>query len=136
MLTILPVKDEAKLKELISEYTISGENPDALIMEQSGTVLGLIVISLAPGAAFIDGIKLFDNACDYDLEALIRAAGSYAVNRRVLNLVCGKPFINESPEYRVKLIKIGFKEKDGSFLTELAELFKPCGDRCSDFMQH
>ncbi|MDP4119741.1 MAG: hypothetical protein Q8876_01615 [Bacillota bacterium] len=128
MLTVLPLKDEKKLNKIIELLPKVGQAPNVLMAEQDGNDLGYIAISEEKNALNILDIYLVDcenfDELSYEkksnVDLLIRSAGSYSMNRKLLNLQC------ENKNLFSLLNRFGFQENQNKTAIPLYELFKPC----------
>ncbi len=122
MLTILP-EDNPKL---IASYNPKTENAALLVSKSGGREVGHIVVEQRDDCLFIIGFSIrgfdlsqkADPAHYADADAILRAAGSYALNRNLYLVCC------EKEEYYPLLKQFDFKEFDNYLSINLTQLFK------------
>lgn len=124
MLTILPTQDQ----ELITQYGPATGDGVALVSKNNDRLVGHIV--LEPKGSVLDIIGFSLEGCDgydaltpdrkTDTDCLLRAAGSYALNRNVYYLECGKS------QYFGAFLPFGFTRQEDKIVIHLKELFKVC----------
>lgn len=124
MLTILPSDD----KEIINKCSPQTEFPKALISREKGQEIGYICVEQVGDVLKIIGIELYycinpeklTQKDRIDGDCLVRAAGSYALNRNLCVMESDKP------ELFSLLIQLGFQQIDDKVRINLSQLFKPC----------
>ena len=124
MFTILPKNDP----QLVASYGPQTDDTALLVYEDREENVGHIVMERRGDCFFIIGLSFKDFDLSQaptpvqraDADALLRAAGSYAVNRAVSVLCCDKE------EYFSLLRLFGFKEIDNYLALNLQDLFKVC----------
>ena len=124
MLTILPEKNE----DLLDIYKPQTDNAALLVSRNGSEEIGHIATEQRADIIYIIGFHL--NGFDLqskpnfgqhtDADALLRAAGSYALNRAIYIINC------EVPEYFTLLRRFGFEETDSYLSISLKQLLKTC----------
>lgn len=124
MLTILPSDD----KEIINKCNPQTEFPKALISREKGQEIGYICVEQVGDVLKIIGMELYycinpeklTQKDRIDGDCLVRAAGSYALNRNLCVMESDKP------ELFAMLNQLGFQQIDDKARINLSQLFKPC----------
>lgn len=125
MVTVLPSKD----MEIIKKCSPKSENAEALVSKEKGIELGYICVEQNDKDKLeIIGMELYycgktnelSQKDRLDGELLVRAAGSYALNRNLWAMECDRA------ELVPLLCQLGFQQIDGIARINLNQLFKVC----------
>ncbi len=124
MLTILPSKD----KEIIEKCRPETDLAEALVSREKGQELGYICVEQVGDVLKIIGMELYycadmkklSQKDRIDGDCLVRAAGSYALNRNISIME------SEKEELFDLLLQLGFRQIDDKVRINLSQLFKPC----------
>lgn len=131
MLCVKPVDTTEELKKILEAVKILGSAPRVLIATENEKELGFVVVDplkeeLRIAELVISGCDSFKSITKEDLEIaeyLVRAAGSYALNRMIMKLSCDKEEVFDV------LDGFAFKRSEGRSEIFLTNLFKKC-DTC------
>lgn len=124
MLTILPSED----KEILKKCCPKTDRAQVLVSAEKGQEIGYICVEQNGSVLDIIGMELYyclntknlSRKDRIDGDCLIRAAGSYALNRNLWVME------SEKRELFGLLIQLGFREIDDKVIINLNQLFKPC----------
>lgn len=125
MVTVLPSKD----MKIIEKCRPETDNAEALVSKEKGIELGYICVEQTEkGKLEIIGMELYycgntqslSGKDRLDGELLVRAAGSYALNRNLWTMECGRK------ELVPLLCQLGFQQIDGMAKINLNQLFNVC----------
>lgn len=128
MLCVKPTNDTELKNMILSSDNIKGISPEVLTAVENGKVIGYIAVDPVDRCLMILSIRI-DSCKDFSsmtandreiAEYLIRAAGNYAYNRLIQNLVCN------NSDYKSLLEPFGFKEIDNKLQLDIKLLFKKC----------
>lgn len=128
MLCVKPCDDQGTVSNILNKCKIAGTEPRVLLCTEYGKTLGYIVVDKTGGILNIPSFSITDckdyenpNKDDKEIaEYLIRAAGSYGLNRYILALE------TNNKEYYSIFKLLGFKEIDNKLSISLKLLFKKC----------
>lgn len=133
MLCVKPVDEKRTVKDAFEKYNIKSQNARLLLAEENGRTVGLEVVEVQNTRLNILALDITDCE-DYNnptrdnleiAEYLIRAAGSYALNRMLLGLDC------TLFELEGLLKRFNFKQNEHKISVDLKVLFKKC-ENCGE----
>ena len=131
MLCVKPVDEAGIAGPVFEKYHISSGNARLLMADERGTVLGFVLVEPKGDRLYLRALEIYgstnrpapDGGAEDSAEIaeyLIRAAGSYALNRMLSGLDCGLA-VAETIQFR-----FGIKQNGQKYSIELKELFKKC----------
>ncbi|HIR02708.1 MAG: hypothetical protein U0M23_05045 [Acutalibacteraceae bacterium] len=131
MLCVKPVDDMGVVRPIMEKYNISSEHARLLMADERGTALGFVLVEPKEGRLYLHALEIYPGAgqasaqggTDDSMEIaeyLIRAAGSYALNRMLSGMDCGLT-VAETIQFR-----FGIRQNGQKYSIELKELFKKC----------
>ena len=126
MLTILPIKEESRLQEILKGIPGAEDNADVLLMKEGEDELGYVAVAIKSSVLHMLAMEAGGGALKVPLtmeqrfcaDSLMRAAASYGANNGAYKIESHIPQINGM------LQGLGWQLEDDIAVTELKNIVK------------